>query len=150
MSAAEGATGPAWRPPGSVGPKRTVAVPRKRLRREIARAYAEDPDLEGDMLRAQLARPKERGHCAGGERPCPFVSCRFHLALDVSRAGSIVYNFPGVELEDMPATCALDVSETGPLTQDEVAVFLNVCGRQRVQQIEEEVLLLMREEAGLR
>ena len=34
-------------------------------------------------------RPQTRGECAGGARPCPWVSCRYHLLIEASapRAG---------------------------------------------------------------
>lgn len=81
------------------------------------------------------SRPKTRADCAGGARPCPWVSCRHHLALDVTFAGSLRVSFPGVELEDLPETCSLDVADRGALALEGVAVLTNVV-RERVRQIE--------------
>ena len=47
------------------------------------------PDVE------DVVKPKERAECGNGERPCPFVSCKHHLYLDVSaKTGAIKLNFP--------------------------------------------------------
>ena len=58
-----------------------------------------------------VVRPRTRGDCEQGERPCPFVSCKHHLYLDVSaRTGAIKLNFPDLEVWEMNETCALDVA----------------------------------------
>lgn len=85
------------------------------------------------------ARPETRGECAGFERPCPFVSCKFHLYLDVAATGSIKLNFPDLEVWEMAETCALDVADAGGATLVEVGALMNVT-RERVRQIEERVL----------
>lgn len=56
-------------------------------------------------------RPKTRADCIDGPRPCPWVGCRYHLALDVTTNGSIKLNFPNLEIAELPETCALDVAE---------------------------------------
>src|ERR1700746_2397319 len=57
-------------------------------------------------------RPKTRGECQEMMRPCPFVSCKYHLYIDVHpERGSIKVNFPDLEPEDMYESCALDVAE---------------------------------------
>lgn len=95
-------------------------------------------------------RPDTRAGCLSMPRPCPFVSCRYHLALDVmrrtnatpSRTPSITLNLP----EDpalWPAdvhTCALDVADEGGLTLDAVAAHLGGLSRERVRQIETQAL----------
>ena len=80
-------------------------------------------------------RPKTRGECENGERPCPFVSCRYHLYLDVLPSGNIRLAFPDLELEDLQETCALDVADRGGLSLEETARANNVT-RVRIQQIE--------------
>lgn len=60
-----------------------------------------------------MERPRTRGACEGGERPCPWVSCRYHLAFDVTPGGSLKVNFPDRDVADMPETCALDVADRG-------------------------------------
>lgn len=121
----------------------TVSV--KRLsRRELARGAAEYPEQPGrDYL-----RPRTFEECdsvgLGDLFPCPFVSCKHHLYLDVNpRTGSIKLNFPGREVDELPATCALRVAEEGGLTLDGVADVIGVV-RERIRQIEDRALLKMR------
>lgn len=80
-------------------------------------------------------RPYTRGECAGGFRPCPFVSCKYHLYLDVTVNGGIKLNFPQREVWELRDSCALDVADGGAATLDRVAVTMNVT-RERVRQIE--------------
>ena len=82
-------------------------------------------------------RPRTRAECRGGCRPCLYVSCRFHLYLDVNEAtGSIKLNHPGLEPWEMKETCALDIAERGGLTHEEIGRLLNVT-RERARQVEE-------------
>lgn len=81
-------------------------------------------------------RPRTRGECAGGERPCPYVSCRYHLFLDVNpSAGSVKLNFPDLEVWEMNTSCALDVADQGGVSLDGVGTILNLT-RERARQIE--------------
>src|SRR5262245_25702940 len=51
-------------------------------------------------------RPQQRVECTSGNRPCPFVSCKYHLYLDVNPdTGSIKINFPDLEVWEMQDTC---------------------------------------------
>jgi len=84
-------------------------------------------------------RPKTRGDCIDGPRPCPWISCRHHLAYEISFAGGLKEKFPGLELEQLPQTCSLDVADQGESTLDDVAVLMNVVA-ERVRQIEEQAL----------
>lgn len=80
-------------------------------------------------------RPRTRGECVDGPRPCPWVSCRYHLYLEVNReTGKIKLTFPGLEPHQMAETCALDAADRGPLTLDEVGTMLNLT-RERVRQL---------------
>lgn len=111
---------------------RTVSI--KRLsKRELERGRLLNPPVEG------IERPRTRGDCLQGEnaqRPCPFVSCKHHLYLDVSpRSGAIKLNFPHLEVWDLPETCALDVADRGGATLEETGHLLNIT-RERVRQIE--------------
>lgn len=45
--------------------------------------------------RDPLERPRTVGDCRGGPRPCPWISCRFSLLVDVLEDGSLVINAPG-------------------------------------------------------
>jgi hypothetical protein len=86
------------------------------------------PELEG--------RPRTRGECRDGIRPCPYL-CRHHLAIEVNeQLGHITFLFPDVPLEEMGETCSLDFAERGGMTLDEVGKALGVT-RERARQIEE-------------
>jgi hypothetical protein len=94
-------------------------------------------------------RPQTRRDCEDMERPCPFVSCRYHLALDVDPArGSVKRNFPHLDVHEMAETCVLDLAERGGMTLEEIALAMNLT-RERVRQIEDGVLRGMREDAQL-
>lgn len=80
-------------------------------------------------------RPTKRGQCAQGARPCPFVACQYHLATDITAAGSIKLHFGSEEdpLKAMQETCALDVADKGDHDMDVIGRYLNVTGA-RIQQ----------------
>ena len=61
-------------------------------------------------------RPSTREDCRGGIRPCPWVSCAYHLYLDVNPStGEIKLNFPDKEIWELEHCCALDVMDEGVL-----------------------------------
>ncbi|CAN5868055.1 hypothetical protein BH11MYX4_BH11MYX4_36270 [soil metagenome] len=108
---------------------RTISVKRM-TKRELEMGRMLYPDVE------DIARPKLREDCAQGERPCPFVSCKHHLYLDVSaRTGAIKLNFPDLEVWEMTETCALDVADRGGTTLEEVGAIMNLT-RERIRQVE--------------
>lgn len=81
-------------------------------------------------------KPRARDECAGGERPCPYVSCKHHLYLDVSpRTGAIKLNFPDLEVWQMNETCALDIADRGGTTLEDVGAIMNLT-RERIRQVE--------------
>ena len=81
-------------------------------------------------------RPKLRAECAGAARPCPWVSCKHHLYLDVNpETGSIKLNFPDLEVWEMKETCSLDVADRTGATLEEVGEILNLT-RERIRQVE--------------
>lgn len=89
-------------------------------------------EIEFDL---DAIRPKTRGECFGGHRPCVFVGCTEHLYLDVNpETGSIKLNFPNLELEQLAESCALDVADRGEHTLEEVGVLTNLT-RERIRQI---------------
>lgn len=93
-------------------------------------------------------RPKSRGECANVARPCPYVSCKYHLYIDVNPAtGSIKINFPDLEVWELQHSCALDVAQTGGITLEEVGEILNLT-RERIRQVEVRGLLKLKEEGG--
>lgn len=87
-------------------------------------------------------RPRSRGECENGIRPCPFVSCAHHLYLDVNpKTGSIKLNFPDLEIWELKDSCVLDVADRGGATLEDTGEALNVT-RERVRQIEAKALKL--------
>ena len=108
---------------------KTISVKRMTKRElELGRMLYPDMD-EGE-------RPRARVECAEGARPCPFVSCKHHLYLDVSaRTGAIKLNFPDLEVWEMTETCALDVADRGGTTLEEVGAIMNLT-RERIRQVE--------------
>src|SRR5215472_5174094 len=107
---------------------RTISVKRM-TKRELELGRLLYPEVEVD-------RPTTRADCVNGERPCPFVSCKHHLYLDVSaRTGAIKLNFPDLEVWEMTETCALDVADRGGTTLEEVGAIMNLT-RERIRQVE--------------
>jgi hypothetical protein len=85
-------------------------------------------------------KPRTREECAGGPRPCPYVSCKHHLYIDVSpRTGAIKLNFPDIEVWDMGESCALDVADRGGTTLEDVGAIMNLT-RERIRQVEVKAL----------
>ena len=103
----------------------------------IAAEYPED---------TRPLRPRDRNECRGGHRPCPFVSCQHHLYLDINEhTGSIKFNFPHLEVWELPESCALDVADRGETILDEVGAKLNLT-RERTRQLEARALRALHEE----
>ena len=108
---------------------KTISVKRMTKRElELGRMlYPEVDDIE---------RPRVRSECSDAPRPCPYVSCKHHLFLDVSaRTGAIKLNFPDLEVWEMTETCALDVADRGGTTLEEVGAIMNLT-RERIRQVE--------------
>jgi hypothetical protein len=92
-------------------------------------------------------RPKTREVCRYAERPCPWLSCKHHLYLDVTRGGSITFNFPDLEPEQLAESCSLDVADRGGVTLESVGELMNMT-RERVRQIED-IAIRKIQESGL-
>lgn len=87
-------------------------------------------------------RPRTRGDCARGPRPCPWVGCRHHLYLEVNpQTGSIAIRHAGGP-EDLAQSCSLDVADEGGVTLEVVGGLLNIT-RERVRQVEAKTLRLI-------
>ena len=117
---------------------RSKTIAPKRLTKEeirIGQTLFSPPDVE---------RPQSRAECKGMARPCPFVTCKHHLYLDVNPAtGSIKLNFPDREVWELDETCALDVADRGGITLEEVGSIMNLT-RERIRQVETRGLLKLR------
>ena len=87
---------------------------------------------DGEVL--PYERPRTRGECVDGPRPCPFVGCKFNLFLDVNHAGSITTRYQEPS-EMQPENCVLDVADRGGITLEEVGEKMGVT-RERIRQIE--------------
>ena len=118
------------------------------LRRPHPVVLREDSDEE---VLAAHPRPQQRSDCLVGgpnaQRPCPYVSCRHHLYLEVNpTTGTIKLSFPDSEPWEIPATCSLDVADahdadpeptgTRLLKLEAVSQLLGLT-RERIRQIEE-------------
>ena len=114
---------------------------RKGLRRSktiALKRLTEEERLETEEILAEVdaMRPPNREACRSAERPCPFVSCKYPLYLDVNpHTGSIKLNFPDLEVWELSETCALDVADRGGITLEEVGELLNLT-RERIRQVE--------------
>ncbi len=115
------------------------------------------PKLNGDE-RAELAqieeeisdikRPEKRSDCANVPRPCPFISCKYNLYLEVNPVtGAIKINFPEKEIEEMRYSCSLDLAEKDS-TLEEIGSAVHVT-RERVRQIEFKALNKLRRKIEL-
>lgn len=117
------------------GRPRSFTIPsyRNLTNEELHEQNAEDAE---QALEPNIKRPVTRQDCLEMERPCPFVSCFYHLYLDVNENGSIKLNFPHLDVSELKESCALDVADVGGVTLEEVANVLNV-SRERVRQIQD-------------
>ncbi len=108
---------------------RTISVKRMTKRElELGRLLYPETDYWKPQMRADC--------CGSEERPCPYVSCKYHLYLDVSpRTGAIKLNFPDLEVWEMNETCALDVADRGGTTLEDVGAIMNLT-RERIRQVE--------------
>lgn len=126
-------------------------------KRGVVRTYREQqalPDESAGMEvgRKEIAameklRPKTRDDCREGLRPCPWVSCRHHLFLEITPSGNIRINLPGKEPWELENSCALDMSERGGMTLEDVSRLFSLT-RERVRQLEERALHRLERRAG--
>lgn len=95
----------------------------------------------------EVERPKVRRDCPN-YRPCPFVSCRYNLHLDVTDAGSIKRNFDGLEPDEIKDSCALDLADRyDGMTLKEVGQRMSLT-RERIRQIEQDALNKIKDHIG--
>lgn len=101
-----------------------------------------------ELAELDAARPRTRGECEDGMRPCPFVACRYNLFCDTTDAGSLTFNFPGVEPEDLAESCALDVADRGEHTLETVGELLNLT-HERIRQLEVRALHALKQTGAI-
>ena len=122
---------------------RTISVKRM-TKRELELGRLLYPEEEN-----QYEKPRTRAECAHGVRPCPFVSCRWHLYLEVSaQTGAIKLNFPDLEPSELSVSCALDVADRGGETLEQVGAIMNIT-RERLRQLEVSALEKLRRSRAL-
>ena len=102
---------------------------------ELSQSLDPLPSLRLPVLPIPLKRPKTRAGCVAVPRPCPFVSCRHNLYLDVGETGALRINFPGQEPDEMTASCVLDLVEDGPRILDTIGALMGL-SKERARQIE--------------
>ncbi len=116
---------------------RTIA-PRRLTKEELRQHDLLLPILD------EYDRPQTRAECKDAPRPCPFVSCRHHLYLDVNPySGSFKLNFPHLEVWELEETCSLDVADRDGVTLEEVGEIMNLT-RERIRQVEVRGLLKLK------
>ncbi len=94
-------------------------VPKRSKRRRSRPA----PEPRHTHLRYQHV-PTTRGQCRAVPRPCPFLSCRYHIWADIKpRTGHLPEE-----------TCALDVADEGAHTLEQIGDIYGLT-RERVRQI---------------
>lgn len=109
-------TGPRVRPrkytPASARarPDKALTLAERAFRPEALRILAEHEPF----------RPRTRGACKDGPRPCPWVSCKHHLAVDTTDGGAARVRFPAIgeaweedaiDWASVPDSCVLDVAD---------------------------------------
>jgi len=94
-------------------------------------------------------RPTHRRDCKDGPRPCPWVSCRYHLALDLIQGKwgggyEVRVRNPPENWTDETKTCALDIADEGPMTLKDIARIVGVGRGEYERQIIAAALLKLR------
>ena len=69
-------------------------------------------------------RPRTRGECVDGPRPCPWVGCKHHLYIRSVRANTLVTH--DCEPWELDETCSLDVADRGGQDVAEIARLMGV------------------------
>lgn len=114
--------------------QRSRTIPLKTLKREQRHLQLVEP---------VDPRPRTRADCINGPRPCPWVGCRHHLGLEVTRAGGLKPTFPNIEPDELEPSCALDLADNGVRSLEEIGELLNLT-RERTRQIFETALHKLR------
>ena len=104
-----------------------------------------DAVTDAELAEAEASRPRTRGDCEGGPRPCPRVGCRHHLLIHHDKREHM--QFSGLKrtatddeivdrLFSMEETCALDVADRyGGMNRADVGRLIGL-SRERVRHLE--------------
>ena len=108
-----------------------------------------------ELAAAAGGRPRTRGECPPF-RPCPWVSCRYHLSIDIQKRRVVQVRIDPDDWTEKTPTCALDVADAAAtprrgrgaydatmragMTLDEVGEVMGGISRERVRQVEEAAL----------
>lgn len=86
-------------------------------------------------------KPKTRADCANVPRPCPYVSCKYNLGVEIDITG-----WP--RLTDAKKSCMLDLIEKNPdgMTLDNIAEILRISKKQVRAELREALSKLKRTE----
>jgi len=123
----------------------TYLHPRKNTQRKSVSVDDSDVEEHRDVTEATLRfleqhdveteRPKKRSECPQ-YRPCPFVSCQYHLYLDITKSGRIKFNFGELDPWELQSSCALDaVEENGSMTLKDTGNHMGLT-RERIRQLQ--------------
>ncbi len=144
---------PAYSPRKMLDGARGHTIERLRLTEAEAAQLAA---ITTELARAGIlaSRPRTLAECLPG--PCPWVSCKYHLYLDVDPdTGAIKLNFPDREPWELAETCAMrvarrddmeDAAEVLPL--DQVGALVNIT-LEGVRKIEARALAKGRQDMDL-
>jgi hypothetical protein len=84
--------------------------------------------------------PLTRGDCEDGPRPCPWIACRYHVAIrDITPDGKIKWTPNWIN----KPTCTLDIADEGEQSLADIARLYGV-SREWIRQLEEIALRKLR------
>ena len=137
---------------GEITSTRAGPIRIKSLRRKGERASAvyATKTLQFTATLEELAlldahpRPQRRSECENGPRPCAYVSCVHHLALEVTANGALLITDKSIfnpetgelDLDAMSDTCVLDVADRGESSLEATGEALGGVNKESVRKAE--------------
>lgn len=124
------------KPPPAPRRRRTILVGSLRPKKKAQKLLP--------VIGMHFEKPISRSDCVDAERPCPWVSCRYHMA---HRLGSGHANRPTVRdgsedphldildpdkwATELPVSCMLDITDRGlPVSADECSEVMGISAHQ--------------------